>query len=354
MKTLGNSDVQFTTSLRPLRPIERAPKPFYSYFWEFGDGTFSDVTKDGQKPVHRYKASGNYQVRLYATNNYDNGMAPPAKPQPFSVQVTPAAKVNEKSNFFGKTENIGMKLNSKPKPNEELVAYLGYRNQLRDNLQGSLIIFFNEQKFYRKMFSLGEIRTYHGENKSSLEELSSRLRKYSTRKMLKAFEKQYSESAVLHFDAMPANQERFVFLPLITTPEMIIDTNAVITMTAILVPDDPSLPPESFELESILVSSHDPNRMLLRERRINYRFMKRKKELTYTVQFQNIGEGPAKNISVGIQLPRQLNVASLTIKKVSPGSMSPDSTGIADKLLWIRSRRLIAFISDSEIFICQA
>lgn len=328
MKPIENNGVQFSTTLRPLIQVPGAPKPYYTYFWEFGDGTFSDATTEGKKPVHLYKTSGIYQVRLYATNNYDNGKAPVTIPQPFTIQLNSSANTSLNSNFFSKEDknrNIKMKLNRKPKPDEDLVAYIGYRNLKYDNFGGSLVVFFNDAKFYRKIFSLEEKRTYYGEENSSLDLLLSRLQSPDTHKMLKALQKQYKEGTVLHFNNLQRNEERFFFLAMRTFSEMIRDTNAVITMRAVLVPDDPSLKPELFELESPIVKSHDPNRMLLAESRINYRFMKKKKELNYTVQFQNIGEGASNNISVGIGLPRQLKVASLKVKEISPGSGCWDS-----------------------------
>jgi hypothetical protein len=66
------------------------------------------------------------------------------------------------------------------------------------------------------------------------------------------------------------------------------------------------------------VASHDPNRMQLIHRRINYRFMGKKKELTYKVNFQNTGKGPAKKISIGIAIPPQLNTSSIALKNMSP------------------------------------
>ncbi|WP_315823241.1 PKD domain-containing protein [Paraflavitalea speifideaquila] len=67
--------VKFTSILRPLRGVAGAPAPFYSYFWEFGDGTYSFE----KEPVHTYKDTGDYPIRLWATNNYDDGKKPPTR-----------------------------------------------------------------------------------------------------------------------------------------------------------------------------------------------------------------------------------------------------------------------------------
>ena len=59
----------FKSEKPSLNQIAGAPKAFYSHYWEFGDGNFS--TKE--EPNHTYKDPGEYEVKLWATNNYDSG-----------------------------------------------------------------------------------------------------------------------------------------------------------------------------------------------------------------------------------------------------------------------------------------
>ena len=53
----------FTADLRPLHRRAGAPKPFYTYLWEFGDGKFSFE----QQPRHIYADTGDYNFRLSRT-----------------------------------------------------------------------------------------------------------------------------------------------------------------------------------------------------------------------------------------------------------------------------------------------
>src|SRR3546814_7528864 len=46
------SRTQFSAGLRSLRQIAGAPEAFYTYYWEFGDGTFSF----DEMPVHDYSS----------------------------------------------------------------------------------------------------------------------------------------------------------------------------------------------------------------------------------------------------------------------------------------------------------
>jgi len=78
---IKNNQASFNSVLRPLQPIAGAPEPFYSYYWEFGDGHFSFE----ENPKHVYRDTGIFQARLFATNNYDDGKPPPLKPKPVKV-----------------------------------------------------------------------------------------------------------------------------------------------------------------------------------------------------------------------------------------------------------------------------
>ncbi|MDO6432392.1 PKD domain-containing protein [Flavitalea sp. BT771] len=344
----AGDSMHFTARLRPLRQIAGAPAAFYTYFWELGDGRFSF----DKEPLYAYRDTGVYQVRLYATNNYDDGKAPPTRPRPVKVRKKAGGNVWA-SHFFHGSGNIEMKINRNPRPGEDFVAVVGYRNQRKDSLSGTIILFYNERQFGQKGFDLADKRYYNKEDSLPLNTLMARLSppagawcaldkknpfineafkpsgpeitydeapNYAgeAHSMLQMLQKEYSEHTVLHYPAISNGEEKFVFMDLNTLPTMIQDTNATVALTAMMVPDDPAFPPELHRLEVAVVTSHDPNYMQIKPRRINYRFMGKKKELTYTVHFQNTGRGPAKKVSIGVAIPRQLNSSTVQLKTMSP------------------------------------
>ncbi|MDQ7950138.1 MAG: hypothetical protein REI93_14890, partial [Pedobacter sp.] len=127
--TTENGATKFTSELRPLRPIAGAPAPFYTYFWEFGDGGFSFE----KEPIHYYKTTDSVKVRLYATNNYDDGKRPPTKPKPIKPAATKpmiASNNSENPSFFKMGGSIEMKSNCMPKPGDDMMLVFGYRNKL--------------------------------------------------------------------------------------------------------------------------------------------------------------------------------------------------------------------------------
>lgn len=350
----AGDSVHFSSQLRPLRQIAGAPAAFYTYFWELGDGRFSF----DKEPLYAYRDTGIYQVRLYATNNYDDGKAPPTRPRPVKIKKKVPGNVWA-SHFFHGSGNIEMKINRNPRPGEDFVAIMGYRSTETDSLSGTLVLFYNERQFGQKGFDLAEKRYYNNEDSSSLGSLMASLEtrdgeylartdgsqegqehgltnqafhpsgpevaydvspNYTTQaqSLLTSLQKEYTGHTVLHFSGIHNNEERFVFMDLNTLPTMIQDTNATVTLTAMMVPDDPSYPPELHRLEVAVVASHDPNYMQIKPRRINYRLMGKKKEITYTIHFQNTGRGPAKRIAIGMAIPPQLNSSSVQLKSMSP------------------------------------
>jgi hypothetical protein len=345
-----NGLTKFTSELRPLRQIAGAPAPFYTYFWEFGDGGFSFENE----PSHHYTRYDSIVVRLFATNNYDDGKRPPTRPKPIKPTGTKPLMASlplPSSNLFKMGGNIEMKTNCMPKPGDDMMLVFGYRNKMENgqqNLNGTLAILYNDVEFNHNNFELLESRTYHQEKKSDLRPLLEvaylpyKLNKpiyYASLEndlghlsvaakekiLLKDRAKAFRSQQSWKFDNLKPNEERFIFMHFKTTPEMLKDTNAVVRISGAFIPDNPLVETEFFNLELQIVASHDPNKMVLRKSRMNYRFTSKNRELTYKVRFQNTGKGPAKKIDVGVNLSPVFDPASLKIVKTKPEVLSCDS-----------------------------
>src|SRR5690625_3565427 len=168
--------VQFDSHLRSLRQIAGAPEAFYTYFWEFGDGGFSF----NENPRHIYADSGEYTVRLFATNNYDDGRPPPTRP--VLVRATTGGtpeNTSQHSGFFNEDNRLQLKVNRQPRPDEDMICIIGYRNPSKNDrpFNGSLVLFYNEEQFKKKNFGLTEIRKYHDEGTSDMKQLLASCRK---------------------------------------------------------------------------------------------------------------------------------------------------------------------------------
>jgi PKD repeat protein len=343
--TMDGSAVKFGSQLRDLRPIAGAPAPFYTYLWEFGDGTFS-FEKD---PLHLYADTGKYSVHLFATNNYDDGKRPPTRPKPIVVKSAKAMLASAPvPGFFKMGGSISLKNNCMPKPGDDMILIMGYRNKtenLKQNLSGTIAMMYNDKEFSNNNFELAESRVYHKETATDLNKQGALAANPVKRKSdqiyyasispgitqtqideLLANEAQairdqlanFKSNQAWHFEKLKAGEEHFVFMHFKTTPEMIKDTNATVRLTGVFIPDDPSVEKEVFNMELQIVASHDPNKMSIKKTRMNYRLTGKNRELTYKVRFQNTGKGPAKKINVGVSLSPVFDSATITVSKTKP------------------------------------
>ena len=341
---IENNRVKFDATLRPLRQIAGAPASFYAYFWEFGDGSYSFE----KEPVHTYKDTGDYEVRLYATNNYDDGKKPNTRPRRVRVNKRSMLAENKTPTFFTGEGSIEIKSNQMPKPGEDMVLLIGYRNTANNAapVSGSVMLLYNEKQFSQNCFDVADTRSYHQEKPIGLESMmawinntdateeqevknkglftvASSINAPATdrRQMMQQIKQEMSgfrKHTIWKINEVQKGEEQFMFVTINTLPEMISDTNAVVTISGLFIPDDPSMEMEKFSLEMQVVASHDPNRMLLKNKKLNYRFTRKSKENAYKVQFQNTGKGPAKKVAITITIPGLLNTASLEIVGMKP------------------------------------
>jgi hypothetical protein len=339
--TTENGVAKFSSTLRPLRQIAGAPAPFYTYFWEFGDGGFSFE----KEPLHVFKLDS-AKVRLFATNNYDDGKRPPTKPKPIIKPVVSkpmiASTGNDPSGLFKMGGSIELKSNCMPKPGDDMMMVFGYRNKAtngQEKLNGTIAILYNDQEFSTNNFVLAEVRTYNAEQKGNLKSMINTAYSpskknapvyyaslentvendnYAEKIVLKDKVKDFKSEESWKFSDLKADEERFVFLHFKTTPEMIRDTNAVVRISAVFIPDNPMVETEVFNMELQIVASHDPNKMVLRKSRMNYRFTGKHRELTYKIRFQNTGKGPAKRIDVAANISEVFSQQTIRITDTKP------------------------------------
>ncbi|WP_203256327.1 PKD domain-containing protein [Hyunsoonleella ulvae] len=335
-KTIDNS-VIFTPETPTLNQIAGAPKAFYTFFWEFGDGHYSKE----KNPKHTYKTKGNYEVRLWATNNYDTGKPPTTRPKKIAINSVSSAS----NDMASMDTDFDLIRNREPVPSQDIVTVMRYKNIKDYTTKGKLYIFYNEQKFSADNFVLKDTRTYYNEkdistsafaytDKIDAEDntlLASTDNSFLNLRVIaqdstdhtnlpltiaesKAYYKNWS---ILEFDNMSPNEERNVFFSFETTPEMVKDTSAIISVRGIYVPDSNYDNHKIKDMEMEIVTSHDPNKMSSNGTFMNYRFV-RFKTLKYKIKFQNNGEGPAKTIRLETDIPEMLDKSTLKVTDMYP------------------------------------
>jgi hypothetical protein len=321
----------------PLNQVAGAPPASYSYFWEFGDGSYSKA----KEPKKVYKKKGEYKVNLVVTNNYDNGKPPTTRPKTVAVTEITDDKSDEIASI--ETEG-GFKVlnNREPVPDDEITVILSYENLLDYVASGKLYLFYNDKEFKKKNFDLVETRTHFGEKEiqengiavvddknNSYQNVASETNYLPLRfskddeddqnleLTLAESKSLFTDSKVLEFDNMNAKETRNVFFTFKTTPEMLKDTSAVVKMRGVYVPDRNYKNHKKKTLEMEIVTSHDPNKMSSNATLINYRLV-RFKTTNFKTRFQNDGEGPAKTIRLETDIPEMFDKKTLQIVDCYP------------------------------------
>ncbi|WP_281989390.1 DUF7619 domain-containing protein [Aquimarina aggregata] len=340
---IQGNQVMYSAQMPPLNQIAGAPKAFYTYYWEMGDGNYSFK----EKPEHQYNKSGTYTTRLWATNNYDNGKPPSSRPQSVSIgKVNDEATLQNVISPFTEDQDLILKRNREPIPDQEMILITSYKNTSNYVSSGKLYLFYNDNQFKNDNFILEDTRMYHGERITTLDALSaaqnysndqhtllaslddfvtSHKRTFmqdSTKRKnlpltLEESKALYRNHQMIEFNNMKPGEERNIFRTLRTTPEMIKDTSAIVTLRSIYVPDENFDNHTVKDTEMEIVTSHDPNKMSSNGWLMNYRLV-RFKRLKFKVRFQNNGEGPANTIRLEVDTPEMFDKSTLRIDGMYP------------------------------------
>jgi PKD repeat protein len=338
---INGNQVVYGAEMPPLNQVAGAPKAFYTYYWEFGDGNYSFK----EKPVHRYAASGTYETKLWATNNYDNGKPPTSRPKSITVNDTSDEASLNSNSLFIEDDDLILKRNREPIPDQEMIFITSYKNTNNYISNGKLYLFYNDNQFKNDNFILEDTRLHHGEKIIPLPIISETLspnddhtllassthttlrnrtlfvqdttKRKNLPLTLEESKSLYRNYQVIAFNDMQPGEERNIFRTLKTTPEMIKDTSAIVTLRSIYVPDENFDNHTVKDTEMEIVTSHDPNKMSSNGWLMNYRLV-RFKRLKFKVRFQNNGEGSANTIKLAVDTPEMFDKSTLKIDSMYP------------------------------------
>ncbi len=338
--TIGFDKKGNRVSLKPTTPplvqIAGAPKAFYSYFWEFGDGKYSKE----ENPKHVYKKKGDYKINLSVTNNYDNGKPPKTRPKTVAILDIEDTNFDEIASLPDST-SVQLFANREPVPDDDIVVVLTYQNPLDYIANGKLYLFYNDREFKNNNFELLETRTHFNEREiqedgiAMVDDLNNSFKNIASTDYLPQNTKfesnddqnldltlaesksQFKNFNVFEFDNMNAKETRNVFFNFKTTPEMLKDTSATVKIRGVYVPDRNYKNHKKKTLEMEIVTSHDPNKMSSNATVMNYRLV-RFKTFNFKTRFQNDGEGPATTIRLETDIPDMFDKKTLKIVDLYP------------------------------------
>lgn len=331
----------FKPILRPLVQIPGGRTPYYKYLWDFGDGHFSTQPE----PHHIYSKPGAYEVSVYAVNNYDYGPKPkrPKKTIENKKANTALASLPQhpfEQNFFSSNGIFQIYKLSDAKPGEDIQLVVGINTEGR---KGKVYLLSNEKVAGLDGFKFANQSSYYNEMMDTLiikEDLPSLWANVKQSTFTKTGSPDYgikevsnftsSQQAIQYFKDLygaynslsayevnpsTANQQ-FSLINLDVTEDMLVDTNAIVTITGVFIPEDGIA--NVHQVDIPVVKSHDPNKMSVRPARMSYRFQSKNKTLTYKVQFQNDGEGDARNVRLEMFLPPEVQKETFRLKALYP------------------------------------
>lgn len=329
----------FKPILRPLVQIPGGRMPYYKYLWDFGDGHFSTQPE----PTHEYAKPGNYEVSVYAVNNYDYGPKPKRPKKKVNTTNTALANVTPSTfeqNFFASNGIFQIYKLSDAKPGEDLPLVVGVNT---GGKKGKIYILSNEKAAGLDGFKFAHQSQYYKEKIDSIpigESLNSMWALVKQATFTKTGSPDYgvkeistfssSQQAVDYFknlygaynsltsyDIEPSSKEQqFSLINLDITEDMLVDTNAIVTITGVFIPEDGLA--NVHQVDIPVVKSHDPNKMSVKPARMSYRFQSKNKTLTYKVQFQNEGEGDARQVRLEMFLPPEIQKETFKLKALYP------------------------------------
>ncbi|WP_432222730.1 PKD domain-containing protein [Flavobacterium sp. TMP13] len=333
----SGNQVSFKPETPPLIPISGAPKPSYSYLWEFGDGHYSKQAE----PKHVYKNKGTYTTKLSVTNNYDNGKPPATRPKKVVINDVPDPNYKDIASIADQNGFAILK-NCDPIPDQEMIVVVSYENMENYVTNGKLYLFYNEKQFKNNNFELLDYTTHANEREvqentiavvRDLDDthyyLASADSNFKTKKhknttteedldaSLTEAHQLYNNVSILEMDESDPGATHNVFYTFKTTPEMIKDTSATVTMRGIYVPNRNYKNHKTKNLEMEIVTSHDPNKMGSNGSFINYRLV-RYRRVQFKTRFQNNGEGPARMIRLETDIPDMFDKKTFKIEGMYP------------------------------------
>lgn len=359
---LGNNKIQFqATNLPKLIKKTGAPtEPFYTYYWEFGDGHISRE----ESPIHEYKSIPTQDVQLMLVDNYSDGGDRPRgrmaniglrkklkglKAAPADAFPEDRSRLQIQPSFIPSGHQVGEEFLTAAE--DELAYVISYRNTSSQPLTGELYLFFNEKGYDSDNFALtGNARTYHKEQEDLTKRLQTNLdilpkkdalddnetllaangveswsfifdeeskeNSWDVQSMMpsaiseasevQAAQRKYGNYLKWNFANMPPRTQRRIFQDFTT---LIDDVTAVVHFQAIFVPTNGGAV-QTFTLNMMVVSAHDPNKIYVDSQ---------KKDFSYKIKFQNEGDGPAEKVVIHVDMDKKLKYKSVDILEAKIG-----------------------------------
>lgn len=264
----------------PAHPGQFRRQPTTTYFWNFGDGGFSQSLD----PVHRFAKVGTYTVTLEATKIYSD-----TEPEESEVALidTVITITNARSRRPNRgAESLGgpaMRViaNRAPRSDDPITYVVTYENTTSNTVDGTVDFVYDPTQF-----TLDNVEMYANENFVDI-------------------------GGVLQWDfsGLAPAEQRNIFIKMMTSAALQ-EGDSAIVQAMIVAPNITEIQ----TLSKVTVKSHDPNQIHSYPNTI---CAPGPETICYTIEFQNYGSGPADFIQVRDRLSVLFEVSSFVEVEVS-------------------------------------
>ena len=338
--TVGEKDnlIEFAVTNPPtLEQTAKDSLPYWSYFWEFGDGTFSSRDKDASM-AHIYPevdSSQTFSARVYLTPRYTSISAKPIKSEMITVTITKSGKgfAEIKGGESLEESYVNLRPNQEPAFGHEIRFALQYEQPDTGvaSRDGHLLLFFNEAAFELTPpfgYKEGETQVHAAEQTMSKAAFrrAGGINPDIRSALISQYGATFSEMKTWRYEGLADDGPRNLFFSLQTADTVRELETDHFSIIAIFVPD--SLAAGEFPIsdleespffnryEAEIKRSLDPNRLS-----VNMLMMLSNpvdKTLEYRIDFQNIGEASATTVKVAMNWLPYFDKNSVEILEFSP------------------------------------
>ncbi len=314
-----------TRFVKPLTPASSGVTPYRTYFWDFGDGHFSFDSN----PIHVFdgNSSGNYNVTLRTTRIKSDS---DIEDLSIAININCGGGLCNAS-LKTATPNLGNRslridATRSPKIGSSVEYIVTYKNTCETMQNGTLTFDYDTD-----IFTNYELRAYHGESLFQAQAGSGQLQ--------------------VNFDQLDVERQRTVIISLEVSANILPGLPVQSSVSANFNNSCNATNNSPVSLRQGTVRSHDPNLKEVNQLTIcpkeadlfdscNEKDLS--KTLTYTIHFQNTGEGPAKEIIVTDVLHSHLKNNISVIETSHPNAFtgSNQQTSNANRELTFQFNRI--------------
>lgn len=328
------------TGLPDLTPwgLAGAPAPYHSLTWVFAEGD----TARGDTATHIFSGKGTHEIQLLLCAKYSTSGPPPALRTDVTVadgtmasQSIPNRTLDATTNnYIGSTGSSSLAVT----PGGENYFVVLYGNPAAHSQpNGRVLVFYNETDRRHTDFTYLSHHTYANEVFSQPSSSDLKTIRNSYPKTSDAW--QLVDDAMSSYDnclswksgSMAVSEQRALSVRFAVSNDSTKLLGNTLTYQTLWLPDSGEIKTGINEHTTNMLAreSHDPNCISVSKRRCWWGKGGKAETLTYRVDFENTGSGPAGTIKISVELAKSLDCSTVELIESSHQKSASDQSNIS-------------------------